>query len=149
MHGFWADLESLIFWVWAASAAGETLPKGGAVRALPFERVFRAAGAAQTPQNSTISGRPQNHVLNNLAYNSRLTSNIRQPLLLTTTKHHGLMLKRYSEACTAKCGLYWWLSFLNNVLEVPDGFSRRPSLIRPSPTSRQALDGFGRTFGYP
>ncbi len=37
------------FRVWAASAAGKPLPKGGALRAPPFGKGCWAAGAAQTP----------------------------------------------------------------------------------------------------
>ncbi len=45
------DRKSVIFGVKAAPGAPETLPKGGVLHPPPFERVSRAPGAAQAPQN--------------------------------------------------------------------------------------------------
>ncbi len=41
----------VIFGVWAAPGAQETLPTGGGLRPSPFGRVSGAPGAAQTPKN--------------------------------------------------------------------------------------------------
>ncbi len=45
--------------IWTAPGAPETTPKGGALRALPFEVVSGAPGAVQTPK-SMISGSRKN-----------------------------------------------------------------------------------------
>jgi hypothetical protein len=52
---------------WDAPAAGKTIPKGVARSAPPFGRGFPAAGAAQTPKKSAISGRPRKPELKTLA----------------------------------------------------------------------------------
>jgi hypothetical protein len=62
IHGFWAGRKSSIVGVWAAPVAPKTIPEGGERSPAHFGMVLGAAGAAQTPNKSTISGRPKNHV---------------------------------------------------------------------------------------
>ena len=50
LPALWADRQSSIFGVWAASAAPKTIPRGWGRSPPPFGMVFGAAGAAQTPK---------------------------------------------------------------------------------------------------
>jgi hypothetical protein len=64
INEFWTGRESSIWEVWAAPAAPKTTPDGGGVAPHLLEWFLGPPGPPK-PQNSTISGRPKNHILKN------------------------------------------------------------------------------------
>jgi hypothetical protein len=61
IHGCGAGQKSLIFWVWAAPAAPNTIPEGGGLRPPPS---WGAAGAGQTPNIDDFRPAPKPCVKN-------------------------------------------------------------------------------------
>ncbi len=80
----WDGRRSSILGAWAAPAAQETIPEGGGLRPHLLEWFLGPPGPPR-PQESTISGRPKNHVLKTQACTNQVRMSLKLPGIYSFT----------------------------------------------------------------